>query len=464
MRRLLIMLAVLVTAGASQGLDEPTAPGQLLGRVHITDLDFYLDGGTVFFGVSDSLGHSLQGCFDHRVRRGGEGFPRLIYLGGKYPDRSGTRPLRLWGPEERALISLLHSTLRDSLTSEELILLQWAGSYREIGGASVQLWHFVKVVEARRRCHDALDRGYLMHEEDVARWFKVERALSILSISHETPGFATVVVSDAAGKQVTVGIPTEAPADSTWATGADFRIRHSAGSWEDRYTVSLVAYAISQSPESEATRALQAALERRRQVILSADAEAHLVSVLSEPTAAVPVQSEPLLPSIPILVAALDSTVRIETFILDGSAAEVDDATVPNIGRHRIVGTGPAPGVTLARRLIPIIKRAQDADCGVRERDECEFAPKFAIRFHATGTPLDLLVSRDCSHFSFVRGRWNASHWISDGRGDYLRDANGRPLPGLGRTTACIADSLLSICQDLFPEEYDSPPEERGRR
>jgi hypothetical protein len=189
-----------------------------------------------------------------------------------------------------------------------------------------------------------------------------------------------------------------------------------------------------------------------------------LLGVVSTPTASSPVQETPPLPSIPILVAALDATIRIETFILDGSSAMVDDAKVPSVGGYRIVRPGPIPNVTLARRLIPVVERARDVECGVPRPTPCEFAPRFAFRFHQAGASLDLLVSADCSSFEFVRDRWNASHWISDGRGGYLKDAEGRPLGGLGRSTACISDSLLSICHGLFPKEYDSKQDIGGRR
>lgn len=179
-----------------------------------------------------------------------------------------------------------------------------------------------------------------------------------------------------------------------------------------------------------------------------------ILGVASVAAASLSAQSGPFLPSLPVLVAALDSTVRIETYVLDGSAAMVDAATTPNVGGYRIVGPGPVPRVTLARRLIPIVERASDSKCGVPLPSQCEFQPRFAFRFLGTGTPLELLVSKDCTSFAFVRGRWHASHSISDGRGGYLKDADGRPMPGLGRSTAFISDSLLAICNGVFPEEH----------
>jgi hypothetical protein len=175
-------------------------------------------------------------------------------------------------------------------------------------------------------------------------------------------------------------------------------------------------------------------------------------------------QPAPSLPSIPILISALQATVRIETFILDGDPGLVDDPSVPNIAGYRITGPGPAPDLGLAQRLIRIVERANDVDCGTPKPTLCEFAPTLAFRFHKAGTPLDLLVSKDCTSFRFRCGLWDASQWISDGRGGYVVGADGLPLGGLGQSTACVTDSLLSICRRLFPKEYEVRSVDKARR
>ena len=107
--------------------------------------------------------------------------------------------------------------------------------------------------------------------------------------------------------------------------------------------------------------------------------------------------------AVPIIVALLEATTHVESFLLGGGdAAQVHDPDTPNVGGYAIVKAGPSPDPVLAEEPIPVIREAADPGCGRREPCACEFAPRYAFRFHAGEPPFELLVDEAAGGSSSV--------------------------------------------------------------
>jgi hypothetical protein len=258
---------------AAAGHGDPVAPTPPPpdGALHIQEISFFRDGGTVGVRASDPQGGILEACFDGRPQLAESSYPRHVFLGGQHPSRPDARPLPLWGPEERALIDRLHAALCDSLAPDQRRLLQRARGVGEIGAFSTEIWHLVRAVEGRRRVHEALDHGHLMHAEDVIAWFDLAPPVSLVSVEQDAAGVATVVVQDAADNRIFAEIPVASPVDRSRVSTADYDHTFALGTWPDRYLTTLVALAVREPGTSPSIAPLRDALARRRQLILSAD-------------------------------------------------------------------------------------------------------------------------------------------------------------------------------------------------
>jgi len=158
---------------------------------------------------------------------------------------------------------------------------------------------------------------------------------------------------------------------------------------------------------------------------------------------------DPVNPAVTRVLAALDSTVFIESFLLSGPEQVIDDS-IPNIGQFPIVAHGPEVDPHVAQWLTPLVVRMAKGDCG--EQTACETDPLFGLRFHGGSEPLDLLVDFHCqSTIGFRTGSWAASYPEADSDGKPIRGKDGRYISGLSPHAECVRDSMESLFVRVFP-------------
>jgi hypothetical protein len=129
------------------------------------------------------------------------------------------------------------------------------------------------------------------------------------------------------------------------------------------------------------------------------------------------------------LLSTIGATQCVQTFLLTGSPAQEIGPGNPTIQHYRIAALGLVPSRQQLQELSRLVLRASHGNCG--EPTLCEFAPRYAIRFVADQTPLDLLVSEDCRGWRFWRGD--------------LAD-----VPGVGPYTSCIQPDLQNLMEAVF--------------
>jgi hypothetical protein len=82
--------------------------------------------------------------------------------------------------------------------------------------------------------------------------------------------------------------------------------------------------------------------------------------------------------------------------------------------------------------LADLFEGARRATC-IEPPDHCTFSPSYALRFHSTKEPLDMLISSDCMRWCFLRGEGKVGEYgprVSE-VGDSLRVLLSRLFPGL---------------------------------
>lgn len=168
------------------------------------------------------------------------------------------RFLPLWGAEERALVRLLVRVINDSLSPDRIEKLLLTNSAMELCKEnSIELWHFVRVVERRRQTHEAIDRGLLAYPAEAYRYFEVVGSIRADSIGLDSDSEKFIIyISDAAAKKLQVCFP--ASPDSIMAASCCFVPRRSvwlyslAGTCEDRMLMTLISIALGVAPDDGA--------------------------------------------------------------------------------------------------------------------------------------------------------------------------------------------------------------------
>jgi len=246
--RVALALGALFVLTAGAGSNEP-APLDLALPVRLLDSNMYLDGGTVFFVLSDARGRILHGGFDGQIRIVGDDVcPQHCFVGGDHPTEPGVRFLPLWGSEERKLVHLLVAVISDTASPAEVEDLVWYKSGPEIpeklhGGIA----GLVRAVEARRRTLEAIDHGLLWARTGPVQLFAgADTARAESLVRDRTSDRFAVTFHDAKGGKIRIGY--SASPDSVMASasfsGERFDSRYPAGTVVDRMMVTTVSRAL----------------------------------------------------------------------------------------------------------------------------------------------------------------------------------------------------------------------------
>jgi hypothetical protein len=238
-----------------------------------------LDGGTSSFVLIDARGTTLRGGFDSRIRFDDADCPGKCYVGVNHPSESGVRFLPLWSSEERELIHLLETAIKDTATAGGTRV---APSNQENSGM-VDLGSLVSRVEGRRQMYEAFDQGLLIPRESI-RLFSGADTARVESLVRNPGGNRFIVISrDADGEEIRMGYPVSSDSVMNAASfsGQRFDSRYVAGSWVDREMITFVTIALKEALERgwpvkgdprDASKLL-AILDLRRRKILENDAD-----------------------------------------------------------------------------------------------------------------------------------------------------------------------------------------------
>jgi hypothetical protein len=146
-------------------------------------------------------------------------------------------------------------------------------------------------------------------------------------------------------------------------------------------------------------------------------------------SAADPASPEGAQETVRVILARVHSSARIESFRL---APELNfmNQDRPRFHSWPVLLQGHDMDSTQVKGLAWILERAT-ADAPFRASDHCRFTPSTALRFHDRGTPLDMVISPDCTQWCFLAGEIV--------QGTYHPDA------------ASVSDSLRVLIGGLFP-------------
>jgi hypothetical protein len=157
--------------------------------------------------------------------------------------------LPLWGTEERAIIQVLTGALHDKFSPDQVHRIRACVAARDLPeGVTIDLWHLLSQVEARRRTHIAIDQGLLYDGEDAAHWFGAIGRLHVdsLRISRDST-MVRLRICDTQPKAFSVDLPI-APDSIMLASSIscpDWHLRLVAGTTEDRMLLALVSTAVA---------------------------------------------------------------------------------------------------------------------------------------------------------------------------------------------------------------------------
>lgn len=268
----MLCTAVIASDGAAFNITPP---------VRLVDTDMYLDGGTLNFVLIGAQAETLRGGFDNslssQIER--ETCPPHCFVGGTYPTNPGVRLLPLWGPEERELVDLLMTVVRDMASPDEVQVL-----LRARGGADVPIkfyngkGHFIAAVEGRRQTLEAIDHGLLASHQDTNHIFAGADTARVESLimSRATNQFV-VTFRDALGGPIRMTFPAslENAMGPSFLGGRNHESRYATGSHGDRRFMTYVAFALRDSSNTIVNRSdkedLLRLLEVRRAKILELD-------------------------------------------------------------------------------------------------------------------------------------------------------------------------------------------------
>jgi hypothetical protein len=168
------------------------------------------------------------------------------------------RSLPLWGPEERALISLATRVIDDTLSSDQVRRLLSTSSAMDLpSNISVDLWHFVRAVNGRRQTHEALDLGLLCSPGSARQYFGMVSPIRADSIGVDpVSGGFVVRIRDAQASVLRVSFPASpdsvmSPSSSSWPVRSawDYNL---AGDSQDRLLMTLLSVALGGASQSSA--------------------------------------------------------------------------------------------------------------------------------------------------------------------------------------------------------------------
>lgn len=272
-----LIVPCLLTIGA--GSSSPDA-FNLTPPVRLVYTSLYADGGTICFVLVGAQSETLRGGLEGSLRRVDVTCPSHCFLGGDHPTKPGVRLLPLWGSEERKLVDLLMTVVRNMGSPDEVQSLLKARSGAEVPSKfrGKGKWIFASAVNRRKQTLDAIDHGMLVRPEDVNRTFSGADTAHVKEFVRDlkTDRFFLTFRS-ANGEDIRFGFPASPDSFMNPAsfTGRRFDSRNVAGSYEDRCNMTYVMMTLrsdrASSVDQRDREDLLEILRRRRAKILEAD-------------------------------------------------------------------------------------------------------------------------------------------------------------------------------------------------
>jgi hypothetical protein len=267
----------LLTIGAGS-----SSPGafNLTPPVRLVDTSMYADGGTVYFVLVGAQSETLRGGMDGGMKTGDMTCPLHCFVGGDYPTKPGVRLLPLWGSEERKLVDLLMTVVRNMGSPDEVQSLLKARSGAEVPSKfrGKGKWIFASAVNRRKQTLDAIDHGMLASPEDANRAFSGADTAHVKELVRDLKtGRFLITFPSANGEDIRFGFPASPDSfmnPSSFA-GRKFDSRYVAGSSEDRRFMTYVMMTLrsdrASSVDQRDREDLLEILRQRRAKILEAD-------------------------------------------------------------------------------------------------------------------------------------------------------------------------------------------------